>query len=578
MGYGLTECGTVVGGNLPFDADAAAESQQFTNLGKPCQGFSVRIVDENNQLLTEDEIGSVQVKSPVNTSGYYNNSNATQSLFIDQDWIATGDLGFLHGGELTITGRSKEVIIINAHNYTCQEIEDLLIPIPDLESAFTIACAVRHPNSATDQLAIFFSSETKDKALIQLLGQIRKVLSTQLGVMPDYLVPIDKDTVPRTSFGKIKRAQLADQLKNGNFDLQIAELDALTLQDRLNNFATPKNDIEEQLQSVWQEVLSSSAIGIHDDFFELGGNSLLAAQIIALMNQYLQTELPLHCLFEKPTIAELAQYIKTQHSDSLDNHTSLVSLKARGTKPPLYFINSTGQARAIQPLLDHDQPVYSLNIFCLTPILEHNLAELNLRDIASLFVRDLKVVQPAGPYRLLGYCQDGALTLEVAQLLRQQGDSVKFVGLIDAVFQGQTVTVKSRLNMVKQFGWGYISRKLVNKATAKKDVSQKDAFQYIRQPIKDGDISRSQRNRTFYQAYLKAVAAYVPTTYDSRVVLLLSSEWSGKDISRLESIVEKGLEVIPVRGLHKHLFESPFLENLVDNLKSIIKKSARNVG
>ena len=143
---------------------------------------------------------------------------ATQDAFTEDSWFNTGDLGFLKAGCLTITGRQKDVIIVNGLNYYSHEIEAVVEELSGIEVSYTAACAIRDDRADTDKLAIFFSTEkTEDNELIGRLKEIRSVVVKSIGINPDYLIPVDKEIIPKTAIGKIQRTQLKQRFEAGEF-------------------------------------------------------------------------------------------------------------------------------------------------------------------------------------------------------------------------------------------------------------------------------------------------------------------------------------------------------------------------
>lgn len=187
----------------------------FAELGLPIPGVSLRIVSGENQVLEEGTVGYLQVKGEQVTQGYYNNSQLDGEVFTTDGWFATGDLGFLQAGRLTITGRQKDVIIINGANYYSHEIEAVIEKIPDIEVSYTAAVSVER-----DKLAIFFSTLNADneRLLRNKLEEIQQQVVSQIGIKADYLLPVEKTVIPKTSIGKIQRSQLCQQLEAGEFN------------------------------------------------------------------------------------------------------------------------------------------------------------------------------------------------------------------------------------------------------------------------------------------------------------------------------------------------------------------------
>ncbi|NEQ79178.1 MAG: SDR family NAD(P)-dependent oxidoreductase, partial [Moorea sp. SIO2I5] len=227
--WGMSETSSAVTFSNNFWLDSTDDGQKFVEVGSPIPGFAIRIVDNQNQIVSEETIGRVQVKGASVTSGYYQNTKANQEAFTADGWFNTGDLGFLKNGCLTITGRQKDVIIINGLNYYSHEIESAVEELPEIEVSYTCACAVRAANSNTDKLAIFFNSEkTEDTELLALLKAIREQVINRIGINSDYLIPLDKDLISKTSIGKIQRTQLSKKFATGEFQEVLKRVDLIT--------------------------------------------------------------------------------------------------------------------------------------------------------------------------------------------------------------------------------------------------------------------------------------------------------------------------------------------------------------
>ena len=200
----------------------------FTNLGSVIPGIIIRIVDEQSSVLREDTIGRLQVKGDAVSPGYYNNHNANGQSFLKDGWFDTGDLGFITNGQLVVSGRAKETIIINGANYYSHEIEAVVEEIAEIEVSYTAACAVCNADDATEKLAIFFSSPiTKEPKLLELLKKIRQKMLNKIGLNPDYLILLAKEDIPKTVIGKIQRSQLSDRFHAGEFNSILKQFDIL---------------------------------------------------------------------------------------------------------------------------------------------------------------------------------------------------------------------------------------------------------------------------------------------------------------------------------------------------------------
>lgn len=227
--FGMSETCSGITWSSSFSLDSVSDEDSFVELGPPIPGASLRIVDENNELVKEGDVGRLQVSGDSVTSGYYRSPEINAEAFTADGWFQTGDLGFLRGGRLTITGREKDVIIVNGVNYHGHEIEAVVEEIPGVVVSFTAACAVRVAGTYTDGLAIFFhASSDEDAFLTDLLKAIRGSVVRKIGLNPDYLIPVATKEVPKTAIGKIQRTQLAQRFKAGEFDTIVRRVDILS--------------------------------------------------------------------------------------------------------------------------------------------------------------------------------------------------------------------------------------------------------------------------------------------------------------------------------------------------------------
>ena len=261
-------------GQLLEVADSHKEATDFVHLGPPAPGVQMRIVDASNTLLEEGTIGRLQIKGAVVTPGYLNNPKANAEAFVGQGWFNTGDLGFLLNRHLVITGREKEIIIVNGANFYCYEIEDVVNAIAGVRSTYT--AAVSHYSEATgsEGLAIFFVPVLGDLAdNIELIKSIKTQVAASLGMSPTYVIPLSEARFPKTTSGKIQRMGLKRALLEGEFSDSIKEIDMHLGNNTLPNwFYRPvwqRNELENaplKGPTSGQTVVFMDAIGLGQQF------------------------------------------------------------------------------------------------------------------------------------------------------------------------------------------------------------------------------------------------------------------------------------------------------------------------
>ncbi len=216
--WGMSETSSGCVYSHSFRLDTSSDDDSFVEVGDPIPGLSFRIVDSENRVLEEGTVGQLQVRGLTVTSGYYGNPLLNQTVFTADGWFNTGDQAVIRNGRLTITGREKDDIVINSVNYYSHDIESVVEGIGGIEPSYTAACAVRGSDSNTDQLAIFFNTTHNDTQIPELMREIRRSVVRKIGVNPEYLIPVQKSDIPKTSIGKIQRSQLSKRFMDGEFE------------------------------------------------------------------------------------------------------------------------------------------------------------------------------------------------------------------------------------------------------------------------------------------------------------------------------------------------------------------------
>ncbi|HEU5078477.1 MAG TPA: SDR family NAD(P)-dependent oxidoreductase [Opitutaceae bacterium] len=214
--WGMSETSSGVTFSDRFTLDRTTDADPFVEVGLPVPGVSIRIVDRSDAPVPEGKIGSLQVRGITVTNGYYNHPTLNQETFTSDGWFKTGDLGVLRDGRLTLTGREKDVIIINGANYHSHEIEAVVEGVDGVETSFTAVCGVRLPARDTDQLAIFYCPHPSHRGDLPALERaIRQAVISHIGANPDTILALEKTQIPKTAIGKIQRSQLRQAFENG---------------------------------------------------------------------------------------------------------------------------------------------------------------------------------------------------------------------------------------------------------------------------------------------------------------------------------------------------------------------------
>jgi len=227
--WGMSETASAVTYSNGFIRTTTSDTDRHVEVGQPIPGFGMRIVDSQGQMVHEGVIGRLQVKGVCLTPGYHQNSALNAEVFTEDGWFKTGDLGFIRRAQLTITGREKDEIIINGVNFIGAEIETVVDGIDGVWTSFSAVCAARATDSDTDELVIFFCPTSNDERTLKaLLKDIRHRVGTNVGITPTYLIPLDREQIPKTSIGKIQRRLLKERFETGQFKAITKQIDLLT--------------------------------------------------------------------------------------------------------------------------------------------------------------------------------------------------------------------------------------------------------------------------------------------------------------------------------------------------------------
>lgn len=430
--YGMTEAAHQMASNpLP------PAVRKPSTVGRAA-GPEIDIMDESGRLLTAGEAGEIVIRGANVTEGYDNNPSANEAAFTD-GWFRTGDLGVLDAdGYLKIVGRLKEIVNRGGKKIAPREVDEVLLDHPDVAQA--IAFAVPHTTLGEDLAAAIVlrgpSAVTE--------GDLRRFAFTRLA---DYKVPSQillLDDIPKGPTGKPQRIGLAEKL-------------ASYLKP---GYAPPRNPREEALARIWAEVLQIDRVGVDDNFFTLGGDSLLAASAMLEVEKRLGGTFDASILFHAPTVAQLAARLGAERIDSVGFATPL---KTGDQRTPLFCIpGHGGDIFTFRELANHlwpERPVYAFR-FPDEAARDDSVANAMVEKLGATYVAEMLTLQPSGPYLLCGFCYGGEVAFEMAHQLRARGHTVGFVAIIYAYQWGSIRSarllkrVRYHFGKIRQLGLG----------------------------------------------------------------------------------------------------------------------------
>ncbi len=293
-------------GDKVIHSSEEGEAVSFVNVGMSINDCHVAIVDNNINPVEEETIGHIVIKGDNVTSRYYNNPEKTKEV-IKKGWLKTGDLGFLKEGRLYITGRDKDIIFINGQNYYPHDIESIAQELDGIELNKIVTVGFFNRKTQVEETAAFIFYRGKLEKFVETALTVKAHINSRIGFTVDRVLPVKN--IPRTTSGKLQRFKLLQEYLNGDHDKTEKELEALIQEYWKGNveIVAPQNKQEEKILSIWKKALNNDQIGVTNRFFEIGGNSLKAAEIIMTVQREFQVEIPLSVFYNTHTVRELAE-------------------------------------------------------------------------------------------------------------------------------------------------------------------------------------------------------------------------------------------------------------------------------
>jgi len=553
MNYGCTELSPICVAPLP-----PAVRKRGT-VGVPAGG-AIAIMGPERVLLPPGHNGEVVVDTRDVFTGYENDPAANAAAFVD-GWFRTGDEGVMdEDGYLRITGRIKDIINRGGEKITPSEIDDALASHPDVAAAVTFP--VPHGTLGQEVVAAVVparNAELTDQKLIRFLRS--KLAPFKL---PRRFIFVDK--IPKGPTGKIQRRMLAETFGLAGSSGTIRQVRA---DDR------PATVLEAKLQGIWAEVLALEHVGLEDDFFLLGGDSLQAVDLFLEIEKKLGRRLPRAVLFEAGTVAEMAARIEMDVPSSC-----IVPIQPKGENPPFFCVHDQdGHVLNFRDLARHlgtAQPFYGIQCLGLDGM---TVPFTRMEDMARHYLGEIRKIQPSGPYYIGGYSFGGRAAFAIAQKLRAEGEEVALLALLDTYYHlGQKGVgmrqwlARHRERMARLHPRkipGYLAVRVQNVMIISRitlrtrlipvlwriyEKLNRPVPRFLHWPAVGNDIVR----RNFF-----------PHPYEGDAVLFqaeLPASMHREVHEGWRNLVLGGLEIRPVPGRHSNFLEEPHVRTLAEEL------------
>jgi amino acid adenylation domain-containing protein len=511
-------------------------------IGKPIYNTTLYVVNKNKELVAIGEEGELYIGSDSLSTGYHNRDSLTQERFINNPFepekyakmYKTGDIvRWLDNGELEYLGRNNEQLKINGVRIEPNELMSVILQ----QASVSEGVIIKKTDAQGYDCLVCYLVPKADCELN--IVQIKSALQSQF---PSYMLPkvyILLKKIPLTLNGKVDNSALPDP--NFDVDSNIINIDTSTKE-------------EKQLIILWQTVLGISITSLDDNFFDVGGTSLLALNLLAKIKNKWDVDLAIRDIFIYPTLKEQANFIQSLRKQTIIKAKSLsipcplITLQAQGNQLPLFLIHPIGGTifwySALARLLKKVRPIYGIqdpSIELENPIFD------SIEEMASFYLKQIKKIQPSGHYLIGGASFGTTVAVEIAHMLHKAGEKVSSVISLD--------------------GWGIYPSTLHDDTYFRSSMERQHQAlrtefdnQGLSQPEKLFDI-QWQRLNLLWKYQVKEIVAPM-ALFKSKEILPIFKEVDAP-MNHWEKFSDPGkIRRYLVPGNHETMFQKPYVDTL----------------
>jgi amino acid adenylation domain-containing protein len=523
---------------------ARIEQGEAIPIGRPIANTQVRILDADGNDLPAGAIGELLIGGRGVARGYRGRPDLTAQRFVDHRGARlyrTGDLArWRSDGQLECLGRVDHEEKIRGFRVAIEEVEGALAALPGV-----VGTAVRAWPDASGERALV--------GYIVGEGSVEAWREGLAAALPDYMIPtrfVTLDALPLTPNGKVDRGALPEP---GAAIGRMGE--------------PPVTPAEQRLAAIWQSVLKVETVSRHDDFFDLGGHSLLVARLLRRIESEYGIRLRMASLFRASRLSAMAELIDV----GSDRESPVIApIQPNGTRTPIMWLDGGSTFRPLAERLGPDQPFFGVSV---DVVLEATGGcPARLEEAARMLVSAIREAQPRGPYRIGGWCTSGILAYAVALHLREDGDDVERLMLIHAFHPVKARSIgavrfllsKFRFHLDKSVRqpkgqrWRYFLDRLQGMSDAAALAGGREA---VLQPALRSKLDRAAAHYT-PKPYAGDVVLFQPADHPD--VLDFFDDWRAH--------VTGDFRAITIPGGHRTMLEPPFVDILAAALNPILNE------
>ena len=284
---------------------AHEDAVSFLKVGRAIRDVEIRIADDDDATLEDGHIGHILLRGGSVTERIYGDTEATAELFTDDGWLRTGDVGVFVDGDLVITGRQKDIIIINGQNYYPHDIEEIVAQLDELDLNKVVVAGTTPKGGQTEELIAFILHRQGLDDFRPLIDKVRNIVGEHAGIEVHTVVPVAR--IPKTTSGKVQRAKLLAAYADGDYDAVLSELGPA---EAAAAEAVDDDPLVAELVEICREVAKDRKIGADDNLFEVGVSSLTLTEVVLAIDERYPGKLDISDLFDYPTLREIAAFIE----------------------------------------------------------------------------------------------------------------------------------------------------------------------------------------------------------------------------------------------------------------------------
>jgi thioesterase domain-containing protein/aryl carrier-like protein len=497
--------------------------------------MDIIVLDDQGAPVGPDAVGEVAIGSRYLSPGYWQQPELTHAAFgADADdaemrVYRTRDVGRLRGdGCLEYLGRQGARVQIRGYRVEIAEVEMAVRSLEGVREAVVVAHDT--PQMPTQLLAYLVPSATPAAQ-----EYWRHALAEKL---PDYMVPaafVVMDALPMTPSGKVDRRALPSP------DAQRVVAGT--------PYEAPRTDVERQLARLWDKLLNVERIGVHDDFFTIGGHSLLAMQLLTRVRATFHMDIPLAAFIAAPTVAALSQAIVEPGGQRVSRH--LLPYKPYGRRPPLFCVHGV---ELLARHMDPDQPFYALYPHGM----DGTRAPDTVEEMAAEYLDAILACQCEGPYYLSGYSFGGLVALEMAHQLLDRGHEVALLVLLDS---GGPDTVRAGQRTFLGIG---------------ADAARRLLARLCNLFLRPGRYLPLRLRLSYFLGVSRGAShRYAPRRYPGHIHILHAADNPRTPQLRWAGMSTAGLTVDEVPGHHTSMLAEPHVQRVAAQLSHVLQAAQK---